>query len=79
MSSPTSKLPLAKDDVCLLLKVDQSDIESNPSDDALAVGMFSVWTLPVDVIPKPPFDDVVANVWEAEVRPLSEVIAEVKP
>lgn len=40
-----------------------------------AVGMLSVWIVVAEENPQPPFDDVVAKVCEAPVRPLSEVIA----
>ena len=56
----------------------QSDDESRPRESELAVGMFSVCVEPADVKPKPPLVDVVAKVCDAAVRPLSEVIAEVR-
>ncbi len=61
-----------------MLNVVQSDDESSPRDEALAVGMFRVCVDPVDEKPKPPFEDVVANVCDDAVRPLSDVIADVR-
>ena len=49
-------------DEILLLNTVQSDDDRSPSDSEEDVGMFSVCTLPVDVKPKPPFEDDVANV-----------------
>ena len=58
--------------VDLLLKVVQSLEVSNPSDNAEAVGMFSVWTEPEEEKPNPPLVDVVAKVCVGAVKPLSE-------
>ena len=63
---------------CFPLNVDQSDEVSNPSDDALAVGMLRVCVVPAEVIPNPPLIDVVAKVCAVPLSPLSEVIAAVK-
>ena len=59
----------------LLLKVDQSMLESRPKGVvAVAVGMLSVWVDPLEVKPQPPAVEEVAKVWVVAVRPLSEVM-----
>jgi len=74
------RLFVAESDVedILLLNTVQSDDESRPRDSEDDVGMFSVCVDPVDVNPNPPFVDDVANVCDAVVRPLSDVIADVR-
>ncbi len=50
------------DDEIFCENVVQSVEVRSPEDSELAVGIFSVCTLPADVIPNPPLFDVVANV-----------------
>ncbi len=63
-------------DESLPLKRVQSEAERRPSAVfALAVGMFRVWTPPVDAKPHPPAAEVVAKVCVDCVWPFNEVIA----